>query len=118
MIDWLLNLEPAGMTYFVTCGILSSAVLLIQMIALLLGGAFDVPDLDLDVGEGGATGMFSIRGIGAFFTGFGWTGASVLGAGHSLTLATISGTAVGVAVLLGFVAMMRWLHSLRSEGTI
>ena len=118
MIDWLLNLEPAGMTYFVTCGILSSAVLLIQMIALLLGGAFDVPDLDLDVGEGGATGMFSIRGIGAFFTGFGWTGAAVLDAGHSLTLATISATVVGVAVLLSFVAMMRWLHSLRSEGTI
>ncbi len=118
MIDWLLNLEPAGMTYFVTCGILSSAVLLIQMIALLLGGAFDVPDLDLDVGEGGATGMFSIRGIGAFFTGFGWTGAAVLDAGHSLTLATISATVVGVAVLISFVLMMRWLHSLRSEGTV
>jgi hypothetical protein len=118
MIDWLLNLEPAGMTYFVTCGILSSAVLLIQMVALLFGGAFDLPDLDLDVGEGGATGMFSIRGIGAFFTGFGWTGAAVLDAGHSLTLATISATVVGVAVLLSFVAMMRWLHSLRSEGTI
>ena len=118
MIDWLLNLEPAGMTYFVTCGILSSAVLLIQMIALLLGGAFDVPDLDLDVGEGGATGMFSIRGIGAFFTGFGWTGAAVLEAGHSLTLATISATVVGVSVLAGFVAMMRWLYGLRSEGTI
>ena len=118
MIDWLLNLEPAGMTYFVTCGILSSAVLLIQMIALLLGGAFDVPDLDLDVGEGGATGMFSIRGIGAFFTGFGWTGAAVLDAGHSLTLATISASLVGVAVLMGFVLMMRWLHSMRSEGTV
>ncbi|MCP4848853.1 MAG: hypothetical protein GY899_13000 [Verrucomicrobiaceae bacterium] len=119
MIDWLLNLEPAGMPYFVTCGILSSGILLIQMIGLLVGGAFDVPDFDtLDVGEGGATGMFSIRGIGAFFTGFGWTGASVLDFGHSLTLATISATLVGVAVLMGFVLMMRWLHSLRSDGTV
>ena len=62
--------------------------------------------------------MFSIRGVGAFFTGFGWTGAAVLAGGHSLTLAIISASVVGVSVLVGFVAMMRWLHGLRSEGTI
>ena len=54
----------------------------------------------------------------AFFTGFGWTGAAVLAGGHSLTLAIISASVVGVSVLVGFVAMMRWLHGLRSEGTI
>lgn len=118
MIDWWINLEPKGMQTFVTIGLVSSTILFIQMIALLVGGAFDVPDFDLDVGEGGATGMFSIRGIGAFFTGFGWTGAAVLAAGHSLTLAIFSATLVGAAVLVGFVAMMHWLHSLRSEGTV
>ncbi len=118
MIDWWINLEPKGMQTFVTIGLISSAVLFIQMIAILVGGAFDVPDFDLDVGEGGATGMFSIRGVGAFFTGFGWTGAAVLAGGHSLTLAIISASVVGVSVLVGFVAMMRWLHGLRSEGTI
>ena len=118
MIDWWINLEPKGMQAFVTIGLISSAVLFIQMIAILVGGAFDVPDFDLDVGEGGATGMFSIRGVGAFFTGFGWTGAAVLAGGHSLTLAIISASVVGVSVLVGFVAMMRWLHGLRSEGTI
>ena len=118
MIDWWINLEPKGMQTFVTIGLASSTILFIQMIALLVGGAFDVPDFDLDVGDGGATGMFSIRGIGAFFTGFGWTGAAVLAAGHSLTLAIFSATVVGVVVLIGFVAMMHWLHSLRSEGTV
>ena len=118
MIDWWINLEPKGMQTFVTIGLVSSTVLFLQMIAILVGGAFDVPDFDLDVGEGGATGMFSIRGIGAFFTGFGWTGASVLAGGHPLTLAIISATVVGVGVLVGFVGMMRWLHGLRSEGTI
>ena len=118
MIDWWINLEPKGMQTFVTIGLVSSTVLFLQMIAILVGGAFDVPDFDLDVGEGGATGMFSIRGIGAFFTGFGWTGASVLAGGHPLTLAIISATVVGVGVLAGFVGMMRWLHGLRSEGTI
>ena len=106
------------MQTFVTIGLVSSTVLFLQMIAILVGGAFDVPDFDLDVGEGGATGMFSIRGIGAFFTGFGWTGAAVLAGGHPLTLAIISATVVGVGVLVGFVGMMRWLHGLRSEGTI
>ena len=118
MIDWWINLEPKGMQTFVTIGLVSSTVLFLQMIAILVGGAFDVPDFDLDVGEGGATGMFSIRGIGAFFTGFGWTGAAVLAGGHPLTLAIISATVVGVGVLVGFVGMMRWLHGLRSEGTI
>ena len=118
MIDWWINLEPKGMQTFVTIGLASSTILFIQMIAILVGGAFDVPDFDLDVGEGGATGMFSVRGIGAFFTGFGWTGAAVLAGGHSLTLAIISATVVGVGVLFGFVGMMRWLHSLRSEGTV
>ena len=118
MIDWWINLEPKGMQTFVTIGLVSSTVLFLQMIAILVGGAFDVPDFDLDVGEGGATGMFSIRGIGAFFTGFGWTGAAVLAGGHPLTLAIISATVVGVGVLVGFVGMMRWLNGLRSEGTI
>jgi hypothetical protein len=118
MIDWWINLEPMGMQTFVTIGALSGTVLFIQMIAVLVGGALDVPDFDLDVGEGGATGMFSIRGIGAFFTGFGWTGAAVLASGQSLSLAIISASLVGLAVLAGFVWMMRWLHGLSSEGTL
>ncbi len=121
MIDWWTNLEPSGMQTFVAIGIISSLVLFIQMLMVLAGGYLDVPDLDLDItdaGEGGATGMFSIRGIGAFFTGFGWTGASVLDMGGSLAVAIAAGTGVGLCVLLGFVLMMRWLHSLRDEGNM
>ena len=61
--------------------------------------------------------MFSIRGIGAFFTGFGWTGAAMLDGGNSLLMSVLAATLVGVAVLVGFVGLMRWLYSLRSEGT-
>ena len=117
MLEWWLNLEPEGMQTFVTIGIASSTVLFLQMIFILMGGAFDIPDFDLDVGEGGATGMFSIRGIGAFFTGFGWTGAAMLAGGNSLLMSVLAATLVGVAVLVGFVALMHWLYSLRSEGT-
>jgi membrane protein implicated in regulation of membrane protease activity len=121
MIEWWTNLEPEGMKTFVGIGMFSSAILFIQMLIVLAGGYLDVPDLDFDIaeaGEGGATGMFSIRGIGSFFTGFGWTGASVLDAGGSLWLAIAAAIVVGLCVLFGFVSMMRWLQSLREEGNI
>ncbi|HCQ78435.1 MAG TPA: hypothetical protein DIV46_00525 [Verrucomicrobiales bacterium] len=121
MIEWWTNLEPDGMKTFVGIGAVSSAILFIQMLIVLAGGYLDIPDLDFDIaetGEGGATGMFSIRGIGSFFTGFGWTGASVLDSGGSLTLAIAAATLVGLCVLFGFVSMMRWLQSLREEGNI
>ena len=121
MIEWWTNLEPDGMKTFVGIGGVSSAILFIQMLIVLAGGYLDIPDLDFDIaetGEGGATGMFSIRGIGSFFTGFGWTGASVLDSGGSMTLAIAAATIVGLLVLFGFVSMMRWLQSLREEGNI
>lgn len=121
MIEWWTNLEPEGMKTFVGIGMISSSVLFIQMLIVLAGGYLDVPDLDFDIaeaGEGGATGMFSIRGIGSFFTGFGWTGASVLDAGKPLWLAIVAAIVVGLCVLFGFVSMMRWLQSLREQGNI
>ena len=78
--EFYMNYEPAMRT-FVGIGAFSSLVLFIQMIVILIGGS----DLDFElgeVGEGGATGIFSIRSIGSFFTGFGWTGAMLLQNGH------------------------------------
>ena len=121
MIEWWTNLEPDGMKTFVGIGAVSSAILFIQMLIVLAGGYLDIPDLDFDIaetGEGGATGMFSIRGIGSFFKGFGWTGASVLDSGGSLKYAIAAATLAGLCVLFGFVSMMRWLQSLREEGNI
>ena len=118
IVEWWQNLEPEGMQTFVTIGLASSLVLFIQMIVILLGGSFDLPDFDLDTGSGGGAGMFSVRGIGAFFTGFGWTGATALDLGYSLPIALIAATAVGAITLTLFVLMMRWLHSLRSDGTM
>lgn len=118
ILEWWQNLEPEGMRTFVTIGMASSLVLFIQMIVILFGGSFDLPDFDLDTGSGGGAGMFSVRGIGAFFTGFGWTGASALDLGHSLPIALLSATLVGAVTLTLFVLLMRWLHSLRSDGTM
>jgi len=87
------------------------------MIVILIGGS----DLDFDlgeVGEGGATGIFSIRSIGSFFTGFGWTGAMFLQNDHSVGVATLAATLVGSLILVGFLSLMRWLHGFKTDGTV
>ena len=64
MLESYAAMEPA-MKIFVTLGSVSSFVLFVQMIFILLVGG-DV-DFDLgEVGEGGGTGIFSVRSIGSF----------------------------------------------------
>jgi len=112
-----LTLDPAAMKTFVAIGAVSSFVLFIQMFFLLILGG----DIDFDlgeIGEGGGTGIFSIRSIGSFFTGFGWTGAMLLEKGYSLGIATLGATVMGCLILAGFLAMMRWMHGFKSDGTI
>ena len=114
--EFYMNYEPAMRT-FIGIGAVSSIVLFIQMIVILIGGS----DLDFElgeVGEGGATGIFSIRSIGSFFTGFGWTGAMFLQNGHSVGVATLAATLVGSLILAGFLGLMRWLHSFKTDGTV
>ena len=114
--EFYMNYEPAMRT-FVGIGAVSSLVLFVQMIVILIGGS----DLDFElgeVGEGGATGIFSIRSIGSFFTGFGWTGAMFLQNGHSVGVATLAATVVGSLILAGFLSLMRWLHGFKTDGTV
>ena len=116
MLESYAAMEPA-MKIFVTLGSVSSFVLFVQMIFILLVGG-DV-DFDLgEVGEGGGTGIFSIRSIGSFFVGFGWTGAMLLEKGYGVGVATLGGTTMGSIILSAFLAMMRWMQSLKSDGTV
>ena len=116
MLESYAAMEPA-MKIFVTLGSVSSFVLFVQMIFILLVGG-DV-DFDLgEVGEGGGTGIFSIRSIGSFFVGFGWTGAMLLEKGYGVGVATLGGTIMGSIILSAFLAMMRWMQSLKSDGTV
>ena len=118
MIEYWLNLEPAEKT-FTGIGIFSSLILTIQMGMVILGGAVDMPEAEIaDTGEGGASGIFSIRTIGAFFAGFGWAGAAMLQAGHGTGAATFVATISGSAFLGVVIYLMSYLHSLRQEGTL
>ena len=118
MIDYWLNLAPAERT-FTGIGVFSSLVLAVQMGMVMLGGAVDMPEAEIaETGEGGASGIFSIRTIGAFFAGFGWAGAAMLQAGHSTGAATFVATLSGSAFLGVVIYLMSYLHSLRQEGTL
>ena len=91
MIDYWLNLSSTMQT-FVGIGAISSLVLSLQLLLSLIGGDIDGLDADLDLvdgGEGGASGILSVRTIGAFFTGFGWTGASMTDYGYGLGITTV-----------------------------
>ena len=116
MLESYAAMEPA-MKIFVTLGSVSSFVLFIQMVFILLVGG----DVDFDigeVGEGGGTGIFSIRSVGSFFVGFGWTGAMLLERGYGVGVATLGATIMGSIILSCFVAMMRWMQGMKSDGTI
>ena len=120
MIEYWTHLTPAMKT-FVGLGAISSIVLTLQMLLAMFGGDMDGLDSDVDIpdaGEGGATGILSIRTIGAFFTGFGWSGAAMLQAGHGTGAATFVGLTVGSIFMALIFYLMSYLHSLRQEGTI
>ena len=117
MIEWLQSLGGALGTFYVIA-IVSGAVLTIQMLLTLIGAETDFDADGLGAGEGGDTGLFSIRSVGAFFTGFGWTGVAMLENGYSTAAATFAATVVGL-VFLGMVFyLMRYMFSLREEGTL
>jgi len=122
--EWWQNLgqevpdHASGLKIFYTIGIISGAILSIQMVMSLIGAETDFDVDGVGVGEGGDTGLFSIRSVGAFFTGFGWTGVAMLQHGYSTGAATFAATLVGL-IFLGMVFyLMRYIFSLREEGTL
>ncbi len=109
-----LNLE---LQIFYGIGIVALVVLALQFALILFGGFDDVSDMDAaDHGDG--LGIFSVRGITAFFLGFGWTGVIVLKAGHSLGLAIFAGLFVGGMLMVAIFLLMRAMMRLQSSGTL
>ena len=118
MIDYWFTLSTAEKT-FTGIGLVSSLILTIQMAMVMIGGAVDMPDAEIsETGEGGASGIFSIRTIGAFFAGFGWAGVAMLQGGNSTGAATFVATLTGIAFMGIVIYLMSYLHSLREEGTL
>jgi membrane protein implicated in regulation of membrane protease activity len=110
-----LNLE---LQIFYGIGILALLALALQFILLLFGGLDDATDLGDGMDHGSGLGIFSFRGITAFFLGFGWTGVIVMKDGHSLALAIVMGLLVGTILMVAIFLLMRSMMRLQSSGTL
>lgn len=116
MTDWWTSLLIEKQIFY-AIGILSLAVLLVQIV-LTLFGIDHHGDADL-AGHGGhdsGMSLFSIRTVTAFFVGFGWTGAIMLNNGYSVTAAIAAGAGTGLIFLLLTAFLIRNLLRLQSSG--
>lgn len=101
------------------------AVALIALVALffqiILSVVFgmehgaDVPDVG---NHDSGMGIFSVRGVTAFFTGFGWTGVVCTKQGIALPITLAIALAVGGVLMIGIFVMMRSFMRLQSNGNL
>lgn len=109
-----LNLE---LQVFYGIGILALLILVLQFAMLLFGLDHDT-DFSADAVHDSGLGIFSVRGITAFFLGFGWTGVIALKAGLPLGAAIALGILVGGVLMLAIFFLMRAMMRLQSSGTL
>lgn len=103
---------------FYGIGIISLFSLVIQMGLLLFAGMDDHTDLSSVGDHSSGLGIFSFRGITAFFLGFGWAGVIALKAGLSLAAAIAIGLGTGGLLMLGIFLLMTSLLRLQSSGSL
>lgn len=121
----------------------ATIIILLQTILLIFGGGTGAPDTDLDsditgIGDSGDTNfpdtpdmddavsghdvgdaglrLFSVRGIMAFLTVFGWTGVVLLEMGVGQAISVIISLILGSAALVGMAALIRSLMALAENG--
>ncbi len=100
------------------CGIawlatlLSLGMLLISFVADAFEGDADAGSLD------GDSSHFSLRACMGFVLGFGWGGYSATQMGLGAIGASLVGIGVGLAMFFIVAAIMKFIYSLRSDGTL
>lgn len=123
---------------FYLIAVLSSVILLIQLVLSLLGaggdhlaadgggmdlsGHLDVGGHDLSVHDVGLhdvpVSVFSVRTVLAFFVGFGWTGVVMLRSEVALLPTIAVATGVGILFLLVVFWLMTMIYRLSESGTV
>lgn len=109
-----LNLE---LRVFYGIGVIALLVLLLQL-ALSVFGGMDDHDFDHSGDHSSGLSFFSIRGVTAFFVGFGWSGVIALKAEWGLVAAIAVGLVVGLALMLGIFLLMTSMLRLQSNGSL
>ena len=110
--DWWSHLGWA-LHAFLVLGILSLVALVFQALLSLTMGH----DGDVSGGHDAGSAVFSLKGITATFFGFSWTGVVMLINGFPVWAASLVGVVVGLALCFGYLAAMRSLLHLQSDGT-
>lgn len=102
---------------FYGIAIISGVALLIQLVLSLFMGMDDMDFGGADVHDSGMS-IFSVRGLTAFFTGFGWTGVVCTEQGMGLLPALLISTLVGLSLMVMIYLMMRSIMKLQASGTL
>lgn len=113
-----LNLE---LQIFYGIGVIALIALIIQFVLLFVGDFDQVGDFGDSGGiadHGSGLGLFSFRGITAFFLGFGWTGAIAVKSSLSVPVAITLGLLVGAVLMVAIFLLMRSMMRLQSSGTL
>lgn len=105
---------------FYGIAIVAMAALIIQAILTMFMGMDDAGGMDggdMSSHDSGLS-IFSVRGITAFFTGFGWTGVILTKQGLGLPFTLAVSLVVGTALMILIYVMMRSFMRLQSSGTL
>ena len=111
----LLNLE---LRIFYGIGIIALLFLMVQIFFSLFAGMDDMGDLHDAGAHSSGLSIFSIRGITAFFLGFGWAGVIALKAGWGVPAAIAVGIVVGGVMMFAIFLVMTSMLKLQSNGTL
>ncbi len=107
---------------FYAIGLMSSFIILIQVLLMFLGIGADMEVDDVSGADGGDPSdglhLLSVRTITAFFMGFGWTGVIALRNSYILEIALIFAIFVGLTFMAVIFYLLKSLHSLRESGTL
>lgn len=107
---------------FYGIAIIAMIALILQTIMTLFMGMDDVDAGGMGGGDihdhDSGMSIFSVRGVTAFFTGFGWTGVILTKRGFDLPVTIIIAFAVGCVLMLAIYFLMRSFMRLQSSGTL
>lgn len=134
MVQWWMSLSGVE-RFFAYVAIPSTLILVLQTILLLIGlgdsdADLDGADADLDLDHDGIPDalesdgidaglrIFSVRGVVAFLTVFGWTGLSLLRSATAVAVASVVAALCGAAAMTLMALAMRFAMRLQSDGAV
>lgn len=115
--NWWENLN-FELQIFYAIAIIALIALFFQVIMSVVFGMEHGADV-ANVGDhDSGMGIFSVRGVTAFFTGFGWTGVVCTNQGLGLPVTLAIAFVVGSGLMIAIFLMMRAFMRLQSNGNI